>query len=276
MVAATLLLDAISRKAAGVGAGFVKAWRPRELAPRRNRGHTAGPATCTREAVMVTTVPSTSIPLTAEDRAILRLESPKVVGHTAKVVHLGAAAPDAAGLRARVARRLPSAPQLSWRLDGPAAAAVWRPVAVDLHAHVGEMVATQPLDTERLRVEVARLFHESLDRSRPLWRMDLVGPLADGGTALVWRVHHALADGATILRLARAVLWDATLDPVPTAHPEPGDVVVAEVGAGQSKQCRHELSFLAKDQVALCLTVEHPRPGEALEGLHPTSTCKGC
>ena len=114
---------------------------------------------------MATTVPSTAIPLTAEDRAILELESPTVVGHTAKVVHLGAPAPDAARLRARVARRLPSAPQLTWRLDGPAAAPVWRPAAVDLPAHIGEIVATQPLDTERLRVEVARLFHKRLDRS---------------------------------------------------------------------------------------------------------------
>jgi hypothetical protein len=137
-----------------------------------------------------------------------------------------------------VARRLPSAPQLTWRLDGPAAAPVWRPVAVDLHAHVGEMVATQPLDTDRLRVEVARLFHESLDRSRPLWRMDLVGPLADGGTALVWRVHHALADGATILRLARAVLWDATPGPAPTA-PEPGD----------AEGRRHTLAMLTRELV---------------------------
>ena len=51
---------------------------------------------------MATTVPSTSTPLTAEDRAILGLESPAVVGHTAKVVHLGAPVPDAARLRARV------------------------------------------------------------------------------------------------------------------------------------------------------------------------------
>jgi diacylglycerol O-acyltransferase / wax synthase len=188
---------------------------------------------------MATTVPSTSIPLTAEDRAILGLESPAVVGHTAKVIHLGAPAPDAARLRARMAQRLPSAPQLTWRLDGPAATPVWRPVAVDLHAHVGEIVATQPLDTERLRVEVARLFHETLDRSRPLWRMDLVGPLADGGTALVWRVHHALADGAAILRLARAVLWDAPLDLVATAHPEPGD----------AEGRRHTLAMLTRELV---------------------------
>jgi diacylglycerol O-acyltransferase / wax synthase len=213
----------------------VKAWRL-----QRSWGHTARPANFTREeAVMATTVPSSATPLTAEDRAILALESLAVVGHTAKVVHLGSPVPDAALLRARVARRLPSAPQLTWRLDGPAAAPVWRPMAVDLHAHVGEMVATQPLDTEGLRVEVARLFHERLDRSRPLWRMDLVGPLADGGTALVWRVHHALADGATILRLARAVLWDATLDPIATAQPGPGD----------AEGRRHTLAMLSRELV---------------------------
>ena len=154
----------------------------------------------------------TVVPLTAEDRAILELECPTIVGHVAKVIPLGAPAPDAAQLRALVARRLPAAPRLTWRLDGPTTAPVWRPGEVDLAAHIGEVVAPQPLDAGRLRDEIARMFRERLDRSRPLWRMDLVGPLPDGGTALVWRIHHALADGATIIRLAEAVLWDPEPD----------------------------------------------------------------
>ena len=151
----------------------------------------------------------TSVPLTAEDRAILALESPTIVGHVAKVIRLGSPAPNAAQLRALVARRLPSAPRLTWRLDGPTTAPVWRPGEVDLAAHIDEVVAPQPLDAGRLRGEVARMFRERLDRSRPLWRMDLVGPLADGATALVWRIHHALADGTAAMRFAAELLWDA-------------------------------------------------------------------
>jgi diacylglycerol O-acyltransferase len=47
-----------------------------------------------------------------------------------------------------------------------------------------------------------------LDRSKPLWAIDVVGPLEDGGIALVWSLHHSLADGVTAMRLAEQVLWD--------------------------------------------------------------------
>jgi WS/DGAT/MGAT family acyltransferase len=50
--------------------------------------------------------------------------------------------------------------------------------------------------------------------------MDLLGPLVGGGTALVWRLHHALADGTTAMRLARSVLWDRRPDqPVARSSP---------------------------------------------------------
>ena len=37
--------------------------------------------------------------------------------------------------------------------------------------------------------------------------MDVV-PLDTGGSALIWRLHHALADGTTVMRFSRALLWD--------------------------------------------------------------------
>ena len=38
--------------------------------------------------------------------------------------------------------------------------------------------------------------------------MDVVSPLAGGRTALVWRIHHAIADGMTAMRMLRALLLD--------------------------------------------------------------------
>ncbi|MCV2488228.1 WS/DGAT domain-containing protein [Geodermatophilus sp. YIM 151500] len=172
------------------------------------------------------------VPLTAEDRAILALEGPQLVGHTCKVIRLPAGAPDVAELRDAVARRLPAAPRLTWRLSGAADAPVWLPdEAVDVAAHVGAVRTDAPLDAAGLRREVARLFVQHLDRSRPLWRMDLVGPLAGGGAALVWRVHHALADGTTVVRLARDVLWDPAPAPAPRAAPEPATAAGAELAS---------------------------------------------
>ena len=167
-----------------------------------------GPGTSERPAADV------PVPLTAEDRAILALEGPSLVGHTATVVHLPQGAPDLQELRAAVAGRLADAPRLTWRLGGSAAEPAWSPDGtLDVAAHVRAVALSTPLDSAGVRAELARLFEKRLDRDRPLWRMDVVGPLADGGAVLVWRVHHALADGGTVMRLADAVLWD----PAPAA-----------------------------------------------------------
>jgi WS/DGAT/MGAT family acyltransferase len=82
---------------------------------------------------------------------------------------------------------------------------------LDVRAHVVVCEISEPLDEADLRVAVARLFEERLDRSQPLWRIDVIPELAGGGTALVWRIHHALADGSTIMRVASAALWDDEL-----------------------------------------------------------------
>ncbi|HYX93657.1 MAG TPA: wax ester/triacylglycerol synthase domain-containing protein, partial [Geodermatophilus sp.] len=118
------------------------------------------------------------VPLTAEDRAILALEDARLVGHTATVVHLPGGAPDLEQLRDAITRRLPAAQRLTWRLSGTPEGPVWRPDEVDVAAHVRAVGAACPLDGSGLRAELVRLFRERLDRSRPLWRIDVVGPVA--------------------------------------------------------------------------------------------------
>ena len=84
----------------------------------------------------------------------------------------------------------------------------WVPDAdFDVANHVGRAPVAGAVDHTGLLELVARLFEQRLDRARPLWRMDVVA-LADGGSALVWRIHHALADGTASVRYARALLWD--------------------------------------------------------------------
>ncbi len=101
------------------------------------------------------------------------------------------------------------APALTRRLGGSTARPVWvEDAEFDPRAHVLDASVEAPLDRSQLHVEVARLFAERLDRDRPLWRIDRV-QLRDGGCALVWRIHHALADGSTAMRYARMLLWDA-------------------------------------------------------------------
>ncbi len=153
--------------------------------------------------------PMQAIPLAAEDRAILALEGPTLVGHTCKVIVLGEDAPATAALAERVAARIAAAPALRRRLGGTPERPAWiEEPDFDVREHVLGASCAAPVDRQGLRAEVARLFAQRLDRDRPLWRIDRV-PLRDGGAALVWRIHHALADGSTAMRYARALLWDA-------------------------------------------------------------------
>jgi diacylglycerol O-acyltransferase / wax synthase len=152
-----------------------------------------------------------AVPLTAEDEAILRLESGTVVGHTCKVVIMARGLPDVGALRAEIASRLSSVPELTRCLLRTGAGHAWVPdERFDVTRHVVPAPGP-PADAEGLRGEVARLFAERLDRLHPLWRLDVV-PSPQGGGALVWRVHHALADGTTMMRFARTLLWDPQPD----------------------------------------------------------------
>jgi uncharacterized protein DUF1298/wax ester synthase-like acyl-CoA acyltransferase family protein len=145
-------------------------------------------------------------PLSDEDLAILGLESETVAGHTCKVLVLdGPLDPEA--VREAMAPHLAMTPELSLRLEEVDGAKCWAPSEIDLQYHVIADEAEGPLDDVGLLAAVARVFEHRLDRRRPLWRLHVIGPLASGGSALAWTIHHALADGSTVMRLGREALW---------------------------------------------------------------------
>ncbi len=167
--------------------------------------------------------------LSREDLSILALENATVAGHTCKVV-LVQGQLDTDQLRASIAGRLDRAPRLRLRLANRDGEPWWVPdPELDLTAHVVESGPAGAGDDAGLRAAVAGIFAQHLDRSRPLWRIDVIRGLAGGRSALVWRIHHALADGMTAMAMARAVLWDdapasaprATAGPHPHAQPRP-------------------------------------------------------
>lgn len=149
-----------------------------------------------------------AIPLTREDRTILDLECATIAGHTCKVVVAGGEI-SIEDLRSRVDAGTAEAPELRSMLGGSADSPAWVPSEhFDVAEHVRELDPEgPPVPVDALAGEVARLFAERLERSRPLWAIDAVR-LDGGDTALVWRLHHALADGTAAMRFARAILWD--------------------------------------------------------------------
>ena len=185
--------------------------------------------------------PATRERLSVDDAQILRLESAAIKGHTGKVLIL---APDSEGrpasasrLRARISQRMGTFPRLSQRVAEPRLGLgrpAWVEVPdVDLAWHVAEPERADPLSDEELRQAVGELLSERLDHTRPLWRLDVL-PLAGGRVAVIARIHHAMADGVSAIRLAAGLLWDED-STSPTPHPavhtaSPGSVKPAQAG----------------------------------------------
>lgn len=154
--------------------------------------------------------------LSDADVRILRLESGTIRGHTCKVVVIGPH-PDGgplriAELRAQIADRLDFFPRLRRRL-AKTPLRVANPAWVDdpdfeVGRHVVPWDDGAPVDPDRLRAIVASLMTQRLARDRPLWRVDVVEPLEQGGAALVIRLHHCLADGMTAGRILSQVVLD--------------------------------------------------------------------
>lgn len=185
------------------------------------------------------------IPLGPEDRAILALECRTIAGHTCKIARL---APGPSGplelerLRERIAARIALAPALTRRLGGTPDAPAWVPDEdFDLSAHVVGAPVEGPVDDAALLALIARLFEQRLDRSRPLWRIDTVA-LQDGGSALIWRIHHSLADGTASVRYARALLWDDGAE----ANMTPAQVHAAHA-ADEARRRAHLAGFLHRE-----------------------------
>lgn len=148
------------------------------------------------------------LPLTNEDLSILALEDETVAGHTCKVLILEERVePDA--LRASIASRLDRAPRLCLRLTEVDGEPRWeRAPELDLNEQVVVADGASPVGLLDFRTTVARTFGERLDRTRPLWRIDMIPELTWAGSALIWRIHHALADGFAAMQMATGALWD--------------------------------------------------------------------
>jgi WS/DGAT/MGAT family acyltransferase len=93
----------------------------------------------------------------------------------------------------------------------------------DIDYHLRRIGLPAPGSHEQLMNLVSQLYPGQLDRSRPLWDATLIEGLAGGRLALFFKAHHALADGASGLRMFHAALTASPNDdprPLWAASPE--------------------------------------------------------
>jgi diacylglycerol O-acyltransferase / wax synthase len=93
--------------------------------------------------------------------------------------------------------------------------------AFDIRHHAALVTLPPPGDDRDLSVVGGAAFSGMLDRDHPLWKLIVVHGRADGNTAVIWKVHHAMIDGVSGVDLTM-VLHDLKPDaapPVPPASP---------------------------------------------------------
>ncbi|PXY28079.1 WS/DGAT/MGAT family O-acyltransferase [Prauserella muralis] len=97
----------------------------------------------------------------------------------------------------------------------------------DLEHHLHRIAVPAPGGRAELAELCAHLAGQPLDRSRPLWEMYVIEGLADGGIAVLAKMHHASVDGVSGANL---LSYLAGLGP-DAPPPEPGPEAAAEPGA---------------------------------------------
>jgi len=128
---------------------------------------------------------------------------------------------DIARIRAHVASRLPALPRFRQRLLH--VPIVLDPIWVDddrfdLAYHVRHASLPQPGTVAQLQERCAELLERQLNRQRPLWELWVIEGLADGGFALVVKVHHCIVDGIAGIGMLAALL-DVERRPTPSLAP---------------------------------------------------------
>jgi len=75
-----------------------------------------------------------------------------------------------------------------------------------IRSHVYRIAAPAPGSEQVLASLVAQIASQRLDRTRPLWELWVIEGLAEGQVALVFKIHHAVADGASAIQLLLRLL----------------------------------------------------------------------
>jgi WS/DGAT/MGAT family acyltransferase len=109
----------------------------------------------------------------------------------------------------------------------------------DIHRHVRRISLAEPGTEAQFRDLVGELLAPPLDRSKPLWELILVEGFEDDRFAIVYKTHHAMADGISAVDIGM-LLFDVAPNQAPAGEEVPwapartpsGLALVWRAGAG--------------------------------------------
>lgn len=136
----------------------------------------------------------------------------------------------------------------------------------DLRYHVRRVTAPEPGTLDTLLEMARRAEMAEFDRARPLWEVTLVDGLADGGAAMVCKLHHSMTDGIGGVQIAM-LLFDVSeeprdLGPLPPEPPQERTSLIE----GIRYSVGYDAAFLGR----VARTAAIGAPGAVLRGMrHP-------
>jgi len=115
----------------------------------------------------------------------------------------------------------------------------------DIHRHLRRIALPAPGTEAQFRALVGDLLAPPLDRSKPLWELILVEGFEDDRFAIVYKTHHAMADGISAVDIGM-LLFDVEAKPEPArgeapwapARPPSRIALVGHAGAGVAATLR--------------------------------------
>ena len=125
--------------------------------------------------------------------------------------------------RMRPYRSLSTLGQWAWTYDDD----------VDIEHHVRHSALPEPGRVRELLALASRLHGTLLDRQRPMWEMHVIEGLEGNRFAVYTKLHHAVMDGVSGLRLLQRSLSDSPDEPTP-AFWSPRPRKPKESGGGNS------------------------------------------
>ncbi len=172
--------------------------------------------------------------MSSSDALIWTIEKDPVLRSTIASVWFLEEAPTPARMEATVRKMVTELPRLrQWVKEGRPRP-VWTDVgAFDLDAHYEYIDADRSVSNGDVFALIDGWVAQPFDRRQPLWKLGIITGREDGRTALVLKVHHAIADGVGFV-LMLAALTDFEANPQPravdaAAHVAPGSPTIEQL-----------------------------------------------
>ena len=93
---------------------------------------------------------------------------------------------------------------------------------IDLNYHIQSVDGNGTFDEDDVNELITTAQYETVDTSKPLWKIKIISKLKDGRSLIFFKLHHALGDGSYMLNVLMSTLVDSPQeeDGIQNRHPQ--------------------------------------------------------